>query len=103
VSIFMSRAMMVCGCACSPSSVGALTSTMLGASSASLRYTPSRTRRCRCGSDGVPTFVEVGTPSDGELHALLHTVITRPMTLVAHRGALVENMGQTHLAESADA
>ncbi len=25
----------------------------------------------RCGADGVPTFVEVGAPTDDELHALL--------------------------------
>ena len=47
----------------------------------------------RCGADGVPTFVEVGTPSDDELHALLHIVITRLMKLLARRGALDPSWG----------
>ena len=31
----------------------------------------------RCGPDGTPAFAEVDAPTDGELHALLQTVITR--------------------------
>ena len=31
----------------------------------------------RCGADGAPVFVEVGAPTEDELHALLQTVITR--------------------------
>jgi hypothetical protein len=29
----------------------------------------------RCGADGVPEFVEVGAPTDNEVHALLQTII----------------------------
>jgi hypothetical protein len=53
----------------------------------------------RCGADGVPTFVEAGAPTDDQLHALLQTVIARLMKLLTRRGVLVEDMGQTWLAE----
>ena len=57
----------------------------------------------RRGADGAPTFVEADAPTDDELHALLQTVITRLMKLLTRRGVLVEEMGQTYLAEpSAD-
>ncbi|HEY6356492.1 MAG TPA: transposase [Burkholderiaceae bacterium] len=53
----------------------------------------------RCGADCAPTFVEVSAPTDDELHALLQTIITRLMKMLTRRGALVEDMGQTYLAE----
>ena len=53
----------------------------------------------RCGGDGVPSFVEAGAPTDDELHALLQTVITRLMKMFTRRGVLIEEMGQTYLAE----
>jgi hypothetical protein len=53
----------------------------------------------RCGADGAPTFVETEAPTDDELHALLQTVITRLMKMLTRRGVLVEDMGQTWLAE----
>ena len=53
----------------------------------------------RCGADGTPTFVEAGAPTDDELDALLHTAITRLMKMLARRGVLIEEMGQTYLAE----
>ena len=53
----------------------------------------------RCGADGVPVFVEAVAPSDDELHALLHTVIARLMKMLTRRGVLVQEMGQTWLAE----
>ena len=40
-----------------------------------------------------------GASSDDELHALLHTVITRLMKMLTRRGVLVQDMGQTYLAE----
>jgi hypothetical protein len=52
-----------------------------------------------CGGDGVPSFVEVVAPMDDELHALLHSLVARLMKLVTRRGVLVEEMGQTYLAE----
>jgi hypothetical protein len=54
----------------------------------------------RCGADGAPAFVEAGAPTDDELHALLQTVISRLMKMLTRRGVLVEDMGQTYLAES---
>ena len=53
----------------------------------------------RCDGDGAPSFVEAGAPTDGELRALLHTVIARLMRMLTRRGVLVEDMGQTWLAE----
>lgn len=53
----------------------------------------------RCGADGVPSCVEVHAPTDDELHALLQTAIARLMNMLTRRGVLVEDMGQTYLAE----
>jgi hypothetical protein len=53
----------------------------------------------RCAADGVPQFVEVGSPTDDEVHALLQTLIARLMKMLTRRGVLVEDMGQTYLAE----
>ena len=53
----------------------------------------------RVGGDGVPAFVEVAVPTDDELHASLQTLITRLTKLLTRRGVLVEDMGQTYLAE----
>ena len=53
----------------------------------------------RCDGDGAPSFVEAGAPTDEELHALLQTVIARLMRMLTRRGVLVEDMGQTWLAE----
>ena len=52
----------------------------------------------RSGADGVPTFVEAGAPSDDELHALLHTVITRLMKMLTRRGILIEEMAREGIA-----
>jgi hypothetical protein len=49
--------------------------------------------------DRMPAFVEVGTPTDLELHTLLQTHITRPMKLITRRGMIVKEIGQTYLAE----
>jgi hypothetical protein len=52
-----------------------------------------------CGADGSPAFIEADAPTDDELHALLQTVIARLMKMLTRRGVLVEDMGQTYLAE----
>jgi hypothetical protein len=58
----------------------------------------------RCGADGAPAFVEVDAPTDDEVPALLQTLIARLMRMLTRRGVLVEEMGQTYLAEpNADA
>jgi hypothetical protein len=41
-----------------------------------------------CGADGVPAFVELGAPTDDELHALLQTIMARLMKLLTRRGGL---------------
>ncbi len=53
----------------------------------------------RCGADGVPEFVEAGSPTDDEVPALLQAIITGLMKMLTRRGVLVEEMGQTWLAE----
>lgn len=53
----------------------------------------------RCGADGTPSLVEVDAPTDDELRTLLQSLITRLMKLLTRRGVLVEEMGQTYLAE----
>ena len=53
----------------------------------------------RCAADGSPAFIEVAAPTDDALHALLQTLITRLMKMLTRRGVLVEDMGQTYLAE----
>jgi hypothetical protein len=47
----------------------------------------------RCGADGEPVFIEVGSPTDDEVHALLHTLIARLMKMLTRRGVVVEDMG----------
>ncbi len=41
----------------------------------------------------------MAAPTDDELHTLLQTLITRLMKLLTRRGVLVEDTGQTYLAE----
>lgn len=53
----------------------------------------------RYGAGGEPAFVEVDAPTNDELHALLQTVIARLMRMLTRRGVLVEDIGQTYLAE----
>lgn len=47
----------------------------------------------------VPNFVQASAPNDDELHLLLQTGIARLMKMLTRRGVLVEDMGQTYLAE----
>lgn len=44
----------------------------------------------RCGAEGVPEFVEVGSPTDDEVHVLLQAIIPRLMKMLTRRGVLVE-------------
>jgi hypothetical protein len=53
----------------------------------------------RCDADGRPTSVEVGSPTDDEVHALLQTLIARLMKMFMRRSVLVQDMGQAWLAE----
>lgn|GEM_PF-2680704 len=46
----------------------------------------------RCGADHAPAFVEVGAPTDDELHGLLQTIVARLRKMLTRRGALVEDM-----------
>ncbi len=54
----------------------------------------------RCGADGLPVFVEVPAPTDEQLQAILQTIITRLMKLLTRRGVLVEDQGQTYMADA---
>lgn len=49
--------------------------------------------------DRMSAFVELGTPTDDELHALLQTLSTRTMELLTRWVVIVKVMGQTYLAE----
>ena len=53
----------------------------------------------RCGADGEPVFIEAGALSDGQIHAVLQTVITRRMKRLMRQGVLVQELGETWLAE----
>jgi len=53
----------------------------------------------RCGANGTPNFIDAAASTDEELHALLQTVIARFMKMLTRRGVLVEEVGQTWLAE----
>jgi hypothetical protein len=52
-----------------------------------------------CGADGVPSLIEAGAPTDDEVDASLHAIIARLMKMLTRRCVLVEDMGQTDLAE----
>jgi hypothetical protein len=54
----------------------------------------------RCDADGTAEFVELAAPSDGQLPAMAHSLITRPLKVVTRRGALVSDMGQTDSVDS---
>ena len=54
----------------------------------------------RCGSDGVPEFIEAGAPSDEQIHAVLQTLITRLMKRLTRQGVLVQDLDETWLAEA---
>ena len=51
---------------------------------------------------GEPVFVEVPAPTDEQLQALLHKIITRLMKLLTRRSALVEEEdgGSRYLADA---
>jgi len=53
----------------------------------------------RCDAKGEPVFVEVPTPTDESLQTVLHKIITGMMKLLTRRGVLVEEQGQTYMAD----
>ena len=55
---------------------------------------------CRRGTDGEPDFVEVSAPTDQALQTVLHKIITRTMKLLTRRGGLIEEQGQTYMADN---
>ena len=50
-------------------------------------------------TDGSPVFVEVPAPTDEALQTVLLKIITRLMKLLTRKGVLVEEQGQTTMAE----
>ena len=53
----------------------------------------------RRGADGAPVFVEVPAPTDEALQTVLHRIITRMMKLLTRKGVLIEDQGQTCMAD----
>jgi hypothetical protein len=53
----------------------------------------------RSDAGGGAEFIEAAARTDEELHELLHTVIARLMKMLTRRGVLVEDTGQSWLAE----
>ncbi len=53
----------------------------------------------RCDTEGEPLFVAVPAPTDEALQTVLHKIITRLMKLLARKGVLVEEQGQTYMAD----
>jgi hypothetical protein len=51
-------------------------------------------------TDGEPVFVEVAPPSDEALQAALQRIITRILKLLTRRGVLIEEQGQTYMADN---
>jgi len=55
-------------------------------------------------TDGEPVFVQADSPTDQQLQALLHKIITRLMKLLTRRGVLVEQEeeggGSSYLADA---
>jgi hypothetical protein len=47
----------------------------------------------------VPAFAEASVPTDDELHAPLQTSIAQLMQMLTRRSVLVEDLGQTYMAE----
>jgi hypothetical protein len=54
----------------------------------------------RCDTEGDPVFVEVPAPTDEVLKTVLHKIITRMMKLLTRKGVLVEEQGQTYMADN---
>ena len=54
----------------------------------------------RRGAEGEPLFVQVPAPADEALQAVLHRIITRTMKLLNRRGVLIEEQGQTYMANN---
>jgi hypothetical protein len=54
----------------------------------------------RSDAAGVPEFIEVAASTEAGLHELLQTVIARLMKRLTRRGVLLEDDGQSTLAES---
>jgi hypothetical protein len=53
----------------------------------------------RCGADGGREFFGAGSPTGDAVHALPQSRVARPMKMFTRRAALVEDKGQTCLAE----
>jgi len=53
----------------------------------------------RCDTEGEPVFAEVPSPTDEVLQTVLRQIITRLMKLLTCKGVLVEEQGQTYMAD----
>ena len=53
----------------------------------------------RRSANGAPVFVEVPAPSDEALQTGLLKIVTRMMKLLTRKAVLVEEQGQTYMAD----
>ena len=53
----------------------------------------------RCDTEGEPLFVEVCASTEEVLQTVRHKIITRPMQLLTRKAVLVEEQGQTNMAD----
>ena len=53
-------------------------------------------------TDSEPVFIEAPAPTDQALQTVLHKIITRMMKLLTRRGVLIEEQGQTYMADNDD-
>jgi IclR family transcriptional regulator, mhp operon transcriptional activator len=56
----------------------------------------------RTKANGVPEFVEIPAPSDEDVRDVLKKIIKRVMKQLVRRGILVEDQGETYLADDGD-
>jgi len=53
----------------------------------------------RCDTERESVFVEASAPTDEVLQAVLHKITTQLMKLLTRKGVLVEEQGQTTMAD----
>jgi Putative transposase len=56
----------------------------------------------RTKANGEPEFIEIPAPSDDDVWEVLQSIITRVMKQLVRRGVLVEDHGETYLANDED-
>jgi hypothetical protein len=57
---------------------------------------------CRTNVNGESKFIEIPAPSDEDVWEVLQSIIKRVMKQLVRRGILVEDQGETYLADAED-